>query len=113
MSRPAGGQSFDIIDRLRVRAELLENMAEGVGPVSPRGEIVYTNPAYDEMHGYARGELIGKTLVAVCPRPPEELARMVGSLIEELKKSRSWSGEFHCKRKDGSQFTGRALSQHA
>jgi len=57
---------IDITERKRVeealktRARILENMVEGVNVSDKNGIIFFTNPAFDAMFGYERGELIGK-----------------------------------------------------
>lgn len=83
---------------------LLDNMTEGVSLADESGVIVYTNPAEDKMFGYAPGELIGQHVSVQNAYPLEENARIVGEVIAELKRSGSWRGEWHNRRKDGSSF---------
>ena len=83
-------------------------MVEGVCLSTADGTIVYTNPAEDRMFGYERGGLVGKHVTALNALPDEENARVVASVIEELKARGSWVGEWWNKRADGSTFYTRA-----
>ncbi len=48
-------------DELRVYSEILTRMADGVVLIRAKdGIIVYTNPRFESMFGYASGELIGR-----------------------------------------------------
>ncbi len=94
---------------LRLHGEILESMAEGVVLVNPAsGGIIYTNPTFEHMFGYAPGELIGRpisTLNAATEGDPEETARRIQL---SLKGSGFWRGEVQNQRKDGSTFWCRA-----
>jgi PAS domain S-box-containing protein len=79
-------------------------MTEGVSLAAEDGTILYTNPAEDRMFGYASGELVGQHVSVQNGYPPEENARIVGEVIEELKRSGAWRGEWLNRRKDGSTF---------
>ena len=62
-------------DALKMPAQVLESMSEGVNLTDEHGIILYTNPAEDRMFGYARGELIGKHVTVLNAYPPEENER--------------------------------------
>lgn len=104
----------DITDSKRLALLGLEsgiavNMAEGVQLTrSSDGIIVYTNPAFDRMFGYAPNELPGQH-VSVLNAPgepsPEALA---GAIITALKETGVWNGELLNRRRDGSTFWCRA-----
>ena len=83
---------------------ILENMAEGVVLVrTSDGLVVYANPNYAQMFGYARGELLARHIAALHageegkPNPAEEI-------IECLRQADTWRGEVRAVRKDGSAF---------
>ncbi|HYG55149.1 MAG TPA: PAS domain S-box protein [Burkholderiales bacterium] len=118
--RGAGGQfvqlavTVDVTDRarteqdLKLHARVLESMVEGVSLSDENGVIVYTNPAEDRIFGYERGELIGQHVGVQNTYPPEENRRIVGEVIECLRRDGSWSGEFSNRKKDGTPFTTHA-----
>ena len=90
---------------LRLSAEIMENMAEGVNLVQvSNGTIVYTNPRFDEIFGYEPRELIGEhvtVLNASGDKSPEETA---AEIIRSLEEQGRWSGEVYNTRKDGTSF---------
>ncbi|MFQ5571646.1 MAG: PAS domain S-box protein [Rhodothermales bacterium] len=94
--------------RLKLHARVLESMAEGVSLADEEGIIVYTNPAMDAMFGYEPEELIGEHVTTLNTYPPEENAREVGEIIEQLKTEGIWQGEFINRKKDGTPFTTEA-----
>lgn len=102
--------AMDITERkraeeaLRMRATVLQNMAEGVVVSSEEGVILLTNPAFDAMFGYERGELVGEHVSIVNDLPPEENARLVAGVIEVLQRDGEWVGEFVNRKKDGTRI---------
>jgi len=100
----------DITERKRAEESLmlygrvLDSMVEGVSVADERGFIIYTNPAEDEMFGYARGELVGRHVTVQNAYPPEENERLVREVIEQLGTHGFWSGRSRKRRKDGTPF---------
>jgi PAS domain S-box-containing protein len=92
-------------DVLRLQAEIMRNMAEGVVLTRARDAvIVYTNPKFEEMFGYGPGELIGRNISEVnasAEKSPEEVAK---DIQEFLKETGVWQGEVYNIRKDGTTF---------
>lgn len=79
---------------LQKRARVLESMNEGVNVTDVNANIIYTNPAFDVMFGYAPGELIGKHVSILNADPPEETRQIVSEVIESLNEMGFWVGEF-------------------
>ena len=102
---------FDITARkqaeeeLRLHDTLLSRMGEGVVLVrADSGTIVYTNPKFEKMFGYAAGEMTGmhvSQLNAPAEKSPEEMAQ---EIMAALKDKGGWIGEIANLRKDGSTF---------
>lgn len=84
--------------------QVLDSMTEGVSVSDEYGNIIYTNPAEDQMFGYARGELLGKPVSIQNAYEPEENTKRVEDVIAILKTKGVWEGEWHNRRKDGSTF---------
>ncbi len=87
------------------QAAVLTKITDGVNVVSARnGRIVYNNPAFETMFGYAPGELIGQ-LTEVLNAPeggaPEATAQ---TIIDALQRTGRWEGELLNRRKDGTTF---------
>ncbi len=89
---------------LKTQARVLDSMVEGVNVTDEKAVIVYTNPAFDAMFGYARAELIGSHVAVLNAEPPEENARIIGEIIERLMTDGAWRGELRNVRKDGTSF---------
>jgi len=89
---------------LRRYGLILESMTEGVSLSTADGTIIYTNPAEDSMFGYEPGELSGEHVTVQNAYSPEENERVVAGVIEQLKASGYWEGEWQNRRKDGSTF---------
>ncbi|MDB5308211.1 MAG: domain S-box protein [Gemmataceae bacterium] len=92
-------------EALRMRAQVLEHMVEGVSLVDDRGVIVYTNPAEDAMFGYGPGELHGQPVSVFNADPAGEGRRVAGEILEQLQATGKWSGEVGNRRKSGEGFT--------
>jgi PAS domain S-box-containing protein len=107
---------FDISARkqaeaeLRLQSTILSQMEEGVILIrADSGTLVYANPKFDQMFGYASGEAIGlhvSSLNAPTARSPEEEA---GEIMAALHAQGRWSGEIHNRKKDGTSFWCRAV----
>ena len=92
-------------EQYRVHSRIIDSMTEGVSVSDERGTILYTNPAEDEMFGYARGELIGKPITMQNSYPARDNERIVGEVIAQLRERGVWTGEFANVKKDGTAFT--------
>lgn len=95
-------------DELRLRAHVLESMAEGVSVSDERGFILYTNAAEDAMFGYAPGELVGQHVSVQNSYPAAENRRIVDAVLGHLREHGVWVGEFHNVKKDGTPFVTHA-----
>ncbi len=94
---------------LRTQARVLENMAEGVTVTGHDGTILYTNPAFDAMFGYDRGELPGTPSHLLNAYPPEEGRGIIRDILQRIHATGVWTGEFHNRKKDGTTFYTSAL----
>lgn len=90
---------------LHFQAEIMRNMSEGVVVTRAHdGRIAFTNPKFDEMFGYGRGELTGRNITIVnAPdeKTPEEMKSMI---LQALAKDGTWQGEIRNARKNGACF---------
>ena len=101
-------RSEETLKRYKV---ILENMAEGVNVSDENANILYTNPAFDRMFGYAPGELVGRNVRILNDYDSEENERLVRECMSQVMSEGCWQGEFRNRRKDGSRFFTRARIQ--
>jgi PAS domain S-box-containing protein len=88
---------------IATQARMIESMIEGVAVVNEAGVIEITNPAFDRMFGYGRGELIGRDM-------SEFASGVFGQNDGPLKPGvNSLAFEFEAQRRDGSGFAAAGL----
>ena len=92
-------------EKIRLQSEIMANMLEAVYLIRAKDNlIVYTNPEFERMFGYAPEEMLGKH-VSIVNAPtdlsPEETAQKI---ITSLKKNGIWEGEVRNIKKDGTPF---------
>lgn len=101
--------ALDITERkraeeaLRMQADILASLHEGVNMVDPGGVIRYTNAAFDRMFGYAPGELTGAH-VSVLNAEEEDPQRVARAIMAALRQHGRWDGDLKNRRRDGSNF---------
>ena len=109
------GTVRDITEIERTTAELereslwrntaLDQLSTGLvmARVSDRA-IVYTNPRFDALFGYASGELLGQHASVLNAGPKEEAAERSKAMWTGIQQEGEWHGEVFNVRKDGSEF---------
>jgi PAS domain S-box-containing protein len=75
-----------------------------VAVTNQQGQIIFTNPAFDAMFGYEAGELIGRHSNLLNFYPPEENTTVVKDILESVRTTGVWFGEFRNCRKNGRPF---------
>ncbi len=92
-------------EELRLQSEIMTNMSEGVYLVrADDGIIVFTNPKFEQMFGYAPKEMVGKHVSIVnapTERNPKETAEEIMGI---LNKTGIWQGKVYNIKKDGTPF---------
>ncbi|UFS70915.1 PAS domain S-box protein [Geomonas sp. RF6] len=91
-------------EMLQAKALVLENMAEGVSECAGDGTILFTNPAFDAIFGYPKGELLGKNVSILGHRPSGDSGAFPPDVAGSLKRHGMWFGEFANRKKDGTIF---------
>jgi PAS domain S-box-containing protein len=84
---------------IATQARMIESMLEGVAVINEQGVIEITNPAFDGMFGYKRGELIGHDMAALADGAFAQPARWQGK-----PSAKSMSFEFEAQRRDKTSF---------
>jgi PAS domain S-box-containing protein len=92
-----------ISTELATRGEMLNIVAEGIG-LSRAGDgvLVYANPAFERMFGYATGELFGRALFSLTEAG--QFAVDWKAVAAAIEAHGQWSADVCARRKDGSTF---------
>jgi PAS domain S-box-containing protein len=87
---------------LRKLSLAIEQSPESIVITKLDGEIEYVNDAFKQVTGYSHDELIGNNprVLNSGKTPPETYAAM----WDALTKGKSWKGEFHNRKKDGTEY---------
>ncbi|MDP3540796.1 MAG: ATP-binding protein [Azonexus sp.] len=80
----------------------VEQSPESIAIANLAGEIQYVNQSFVSNTGYSREEAFGQNprILNSGKTPPETFV----SLWDSLNQGKPWKGEFHNKRKDGSEY---------
>jgi PAS domain S-box-containing protein len=84
---------------IATQARMIESMLEGVAVVNEQGVIEITNPAFDRMFGYGRGDLIGRDMAELTNGAFTQRGRWPLQTT-----SRSLTFEFEAQRHGGTWF---------
>ncbi|MGO8735393.1 MAG: PAS domain S-box protein, partial [Terriglobia bacterium] len=99
----------DITERKRAEAEhirlvtAIEQSAEGVVITRPNGDIEYINPAFTQITGYTRDEVMGRN-PRIVKSGKHDLA-FYQQLWATILSGQTWRGELINRRKDGKLYT--------
>jgi PAS domain S-box-containing protein len=100
-------ESKRIQDQARKLAQAVEQSAESIVITNVAGDIDYVNESFVRLSGYSREEVVGRNprLLQSGRTPADTYLKMWA----RLSAGQAWKGEFHNRRKDGSEFVEFAL----
>lgn len=91
---------------IATQARMIESMLEGVAVINDNGVIEITNPAFDALFGYRRGELIGREMAGLAGWPFEQPERWRFGASDGAG---SLQVEFEGRRADGDHFAAQGV----
>jgi PAS domain S-box-containing protein len=91
---------------IATQARMIESMLEGVAVINDAGVVEITNPAFDALFGYGRGELIGREMASLAGWPFEQPERWQISASAPAATVRV---EFEGRRADGDHFAAQGV----
>ncbi len=83
----------------------VEAAAHGIVITDRQGDIVWTNPAFTEMTGYSKDEVLGRNPRVL--KSGEQDEAFYDDLWSTILEGKTWHGEIVNRRKDGSRYTER------
>ncbi len=89
-------------DKLRLAGKVIENLSEAVVIVDTDFKATTINPAYSEITGYAKKDVIGKL-----PSFHADICKddaLLAQMRKDIEKKGRWEGEFWSKRKNGEDY---------
>ncbi|MEA3559350.1 MAG: PAS domain S-box protein [Candidatus Thermoplasmatota archaeon] len=89
-------------EELRKLSTAMEQSPAAVGITDLEGNLVYVNPRFTQMTGYAPEELIGNNPRVL--KSGDTSDEEYHTLWETITTKGTWKGEFHNKRKNGSLY---------
>lgn len=89
-------------EKLRLSANVLEHIADGVMVLDVHGRIVATNPAFSHITGYAEQEALGRE--SSLTRGTGNDQAFYDELWRQLDETGFWRGEIWDMRKDGEAY---------
>jgi PAS domain S-box-containing protein len=94
-------------EQLRELSLAVEQSPESIVFTNLQGEIEYVNETFVQNTGYRREDLLGRNprILKTGKTPPETYREMWTTLTE----GHTWKGEFHNRRRDGSEFVEFAI----
>ena len=90
--------------QLRLQATALDTAANSIVITDRAGKIVWANPAFTAMTGYASAEVIGQTPRLI--KSGKHDAAFYRHLWQTILSGQTWRGELTNRRKDGSLYHG-------
>lgn len=91
-------------ERLRLA---VEQAGEGIIITDDKGVIQYVNPAFENISGYVRSEVLGKTPRIL--KSGKQAGLFYKNMWAEISAGRNWQGRMVNKRKDGTLYTVQAV----
>ncbi|MDP2371982.1 EAL domain-containing protein [Rhodoferax sp.] len=87
---------------MQLRDRALEKVQEGVALANAERRLTYVNEAFEQLTGYSRAELIGKSCSVL--QGPKTDGQVIQDIRDCLSTLRPFNGELLNYRKDGSTF---------
>jgi PAS domain S-box-containing protein len=87
---------------LAIYRRIFDSTKQGIGVTDAQGDLVYSNRAHDEIHGYTHEEIVGKPFTTFFAEKTQAWA--VDEILGAVQSGHGWSGLLPIMRKDGSEL---------
>lgn len=75
---------------------------QAVIATDPDGTVIYWSRSAGDLYGWTADEAIGRNIVHLTPS--QQSIEQAQHIMDQLRKGKSWSGQFAVQKKDGGQF---------
>ncbi|MEI6278277.1 MAG: PAS domain S-box protein [Verrucomicrobiae bacterium] len=89
-------------EELKNLRKAVEQSANTIVITDPLGNIGYVNPAFENISGYTAAEALGRNPRVL--KSGEQTGEFYTDLWKTIASGKTWRGEFHNKRKDGTLY---------
>jgi len=93
---------------IRFQAHLLSTVEQAVIATNLDGNITYLNQFAEALYGWSAGEALGRSVLEVTAVNTSNA--QAAAIMTELRRGKSWSGEFLVQRKDGTPFVAQVTN---
>ncbi|HEX9962321.1 MAG TPA: PAS domain S-box protein, partial [Pyrinomonadaceae bacterium] len=89
-------------DALIFHAHLLNTIEQSIIATDLDGVVIYWNRFAEHLYGWSAAETLGRNIMELTA--PELSSRQAEDIMAQLRRGKSWTGEFTAQRKDGTLF---------
>ena len=94
--------------RIKFDSELLDQVSTAVVAIDLAGRITHWNKYAEKLYGWRKEEVLGAPIGAVTVAPEDIEISM--EILEQVRITGSWEGEFTVRRKDGTRFPAHVVN---
>ena len=91
-----------IQNEIKFQSDLINNVGQAVIATDLPGKVIFWNNAAEKIYGWSTSEAIGESIMDLTPA--QQSNEQAVAIMNKLSAGKTWAGEFHVKRKDGSSF---------
>ncbi len=91
-----------IQNEIKFQSDLINNVGQAVIATDLPGKVIFWNNAAEKIYGWSTSEAIGESIMDLTPAQQSD--EQAVAIMKKLSAGKTWAGEFHVKRKDGSSF---------
>jgi len=103
---PGYDADLDQADEQLLLSTAVENAAEAIVITDPAGYIRYVNPAFEQITGFTRAEVIDRHISLLDSGKQDK--SFFKNMWQTLRQGNSWKGRFTNKKKDGTLYDAEA-----
>lgn len=92
----------DIFETIRNQAAQFDVPGDAVIGTTLEGEIVFWSRGATRLYGWAENEVLGRDILDITPS--SQTAGDAAAIMDELRKGRTWSGDFLVRTRDGEEM---------